>query len=191
MKKRTHVDFSQHVVTVTKHEKTLIHEIAKPESSTHSVTFINTNGIMAVTGDFGNWIFNREFHPGISEFVSDTYWTQKLRVASSQDPYEFDPAKAKEQIVEILRTQTLTEEEESWIHSLLSAADDGEYSYIAKAMDYPSSFESEMIPQGKIMKFWLEAVYDAFDEICKREDEKFKQNVDKFVLKKLEEATSV
>jgi hypothetical protein len=48
------------------------------------------------------------------------------------------------------------------------ATDGSEYEYIAKVMDYPSRFHVEMIPKGKIIKYWLLVVFDAFEEICQR-----------------------
>lgn len=64
--------------------------------------------------------------------------------------------------------QDLSEEEREWLCDLSDASDEGEYNYIAKAMDRPSSFDAENIPHGKRTDYQLEAVFDAFDEICKR-----------------------
>ena len=69
--KRTEVDFSKHVVEITKQEGLFVCYIRVPGTITNSVKFINTNDIMAVTGDFGNWIFCREFHPSATGGVSD------------------------------------------------------------------------------------------------------------------------
>jgi hypothetical protein len=102
MKKRTDIDFSKHVVTTTQHEGLLIHNLAVPGTRIHSVVFINTQGILAITGDYGNWIFCREFHPGPKEYVSDHYWIQKLKIASTQDPYTFDSKTAQDEIKELL-----------------------------------------------------------------------------------------
>jgi len=172
--KRTQIDFSKHIVDVTKNGTIVIYHIHQPEPDTYtnSVKFINTSGIMAVTGDFGNWIFCREFHPS-QEKVCDSYWCEKLSISSSQDPYEFDSDTAKEEIDEMLETdKNLSKEEKEWLMNLYDEADQGEYSYIAKAMDRPSSFESECIPRGKNTKKWLLAIFDAFDEICERMKEK-------------------
>jgi hypothetical protein len=168
--KRTTIDFSKHIVTVTKHEGLLIYNFAIPGTLTNSVIFINTKGIMAVTGDFGNWIFNREFHPSKNNYVEDIYWLEKLRLSSSQNPYEFDSDTAKKQIKELLDDpdHNLTPNEQEWLQELSDAANGGEYEYIAEAMDRPSSFEVEIIPQGKITKYWVLCIFDAYDEICNR-----------------------
>lgn len=167
---RTNTDFSKHVLTTTKREGMLIHVLAKPGTNMDSVTFVNTNDIMAVTGDYGNWIFCREFHPSASGKVDERYWIEKLQVASSQDPYDFDGKAAKEEIEELLKDpeKSLSPEEKEWLQELLEATDGSEFEYIAKVMDYPASFPSEMIPKGKTTKYWLLVVFDAFEEICRR-----------------------
>jgi hypothetical protein len=167
---RTNTDFSKHVLTITKRENTLIHVLAKPDTVMDSLTFINTNDIMAVTGDYGNWIFCREFHPSPSGSVSDIYWVEKLLSASSQDPYDFDGKIAKEEITELLKDpdQSLSTKEKEWLNELSEATNGSEFEYIAQAMDYPSSFPTEMIPKGKVTKYWLLVVFDAFEEICQR-----------------------
>lgn len=169
-KQRTETDFSKHEFTGTLQKDLAIYTLAIPRTHMKSVVFINTQGIMAVTGDYGNWIFCREFHPGPDEDVSDMYWMQKLRIASTQEPCNFETAEAQRQIDELQKNPDydFSEEEKEWLKELYWAADDGEYSYIAKAMDRPSSFESEMIPKGKVTNYWLLVIFDAFDEICKR-----------------------
>jgi hypothetical protein len=168
--KRTDIDFSKHVVTTEKRESLLVHTLAIPGSLTNSVVFINTNSIMAVTGDFGNWIFCREFHPSEKSYVSDPYCIEKLKIASSQDPYDFEGKEAREEIEELLKDPegSLSTEEKEWLKELSDASNGSEFEYIAEAMNYPGSFPAEMIPKGKITKFWLLAIFDAFDEICKR-----------------------
>ena len=217
--KRTEIDFSKHVLTVNKQEGLLVHTLAKPNTYVQSFVFINTNDIMAVTGDYGNWIFCREFHPSKDGYVSDTYWVEKLRIGSCQEPSNFDSQTAQEQVTELLNipfdvltptektrlkelsictkdalskaiaagvTENVTEEdiemlkdilpdcdqyseeEREWLQRLYEAADDGEYSYIAAAMDRPNSFPAECIPRGKIMNYHLKIIFDAFEEICAR-----------------------
>ena len=40
--------------------------------------------LCVVTGDVGNWMFCREFHPSSKGHVSDYYWVEKLQMSSSQ-----------------------------------------------------------------------------------------------------------
>ncbi len=71
MKKRTNLDFTKHELLITNQEGLLIHHLKVPNTVIYNVKFINTNGVMVVTGDLGHWIFCREFHPAPDEFVSD------------------------------------------------------------------------------------------------------------------------
>ena len=167
---RTNTDFSKHILTVTKREDLLVHVLAKPGTTMDSVTFINTNSIMAVTGDYGNWIFCREFHPSVSGRVEEHYWIEKLQIASSQDPYDFDGKIVQQEIEELLKDpdRSLSEKEKEWLNDLSDTANCSEFEYIAMAIDHPPSFPTEMIPKGKVTKYWLLVVFDAFEEICRR-----------------------
>ena len=179
-KKRTGIDFSKHEVVVTKEEGLLIHHIRKPGSVVHNIKFINTNDIMAVTGDFGNWIFCREFHPSEKSTVSDGYWLGKLRMSSTQEPAVYDSETASKQVQDIIDywREDRTEDELSedydileWLDELLESTDDGEGVFIAKLLDCPRGFESEDLPTGRKINRWLECVFDGFDEICNRIEE--------------------
>ena len=73
--KRTDVDFSKHDLTIIKRENYLLHDLKSPDFDyTERVKFINIEGVLVVTGDYGNWIFCREFHPSSQGYVSDNYW---------------------------------------------------------------------------------------------------------------------
>ena len=166
---RTITDFSKHQLEIIKEEHVLIHNFHIPGTIANSIKFINTSGILAVTGDYGNWIFCREFHPSKDGRVSDNYWLEKLSIASSQNPYEFDSEKAQQEIKDLLENKDhdFSEDEKEWLQNLSNAADEGEYEYISVVQDHPSSFETEMIPRGKIVKYWLLVIFDAFEEIVK------------------------
>jgi hypothetical protein len=69
---RTNFDFSEHELIITKSDGLLVHTLKhKDYNKMYRFDFINTNGIMAVTGDYGNWMFCREFHPSPDGGVSD------------------------------------------------------------------------------------------------------------------------
>lgn len=86
MDKRTNVDFSEHIVIET-HFKNDNHNIdiwdlKLPDSDyIHRVTFINSCDRMMVKGDFGNWVFSREFHPSKNGGVNSYYWDEKLKTS--------------------------------------------------------------------------------------------------------------
>lgn len=166
-RKRTNLDFSKHKVYVHESDKLLVHLIKIPNDSYNYVRFINTNGIMAVTGDFGNWIFCREFHPSEENYVSGGYWDEKLGLSSTQQSHEFDSETAQREIKELLEENEFNEDDTEFLNDLSDAASGSEYEYIAKAMDH-GDFDSEMIPEGKKRNIWLDYIYDAFDEICNR-----------------------
>jgi len=144
--------------------------IKKPNTFTDCVKFINTSGIMAVTGDYGNWIFCREFIPNPKNKSSEGYWVEKLQISSCQDPYEFDTETAQDEIVYQLKSfaKDFSTEERIWLKELYQAANEGEYEFIWKAWQHPASFETELIPTGKKIKYWFLVIMDAFDEICER-----------------------
>lgn len=99
---RTDTDFSEHEITESHSDNAKIWKFKKPGTRVFSITFINSNGIMAVTGDAGNWIFCREFHPG-GEGVSDGYWCEKLEISSKQKSEVFSPSETKEAIKEEIK----------------------------------------------------------------------------------------
>ena len=174
MTKRTDVDFSKHELIVVETPAVTSHYLKKPNTITDSIKFINTNGILAVTGDYGNWIFCREFHPSPTSHVSGGYWDEKLEISSTQKSDEFNADKVKKEIKELKEQHELSEEELEWLDELEDEADEGEYGYIHKAWEHPSTFDTEMIPRGKVRHYWLDVIYDGFDEICNRmkEDKK-------------------
>jgi len=170
--KRTQADFSEHVMTETLSEHVKIWELKLPDSYTHSFTFINCKGVMTVTGDFGNYVFNREFHPSAKGFVSDGYWVEKMKLYSCQEPYEFDHDKTAEAIDEfeqdLIADDELDNERKDYIDSLRHANYNVEWMYDSTAYDYPCPVEAEAVPKGYVLHRYLLYVFDAFEEICRR-----------------------
>lgn len=170
-KKRSTIDFSKHELEIIKNENVLIHILQQPNSSICKVVFINTMGICSVTGDFGNWIFCREFHPSKDGYVSGGYWDEKLNMHSVQSSSEFDTEQTEKDIdyyVENYVNEDTSEEELAWIERLRQNSDDY-YSYITEAYrNQPYDVDSEAIPLGKVRNPRLNIIYDAFDEICSR-----------------------
>jgi len=177
-KNRTNVDFSKHELIVTNQDGLLVHHLKHPEySQMYSVKFINTNGIMAVTGDYGNWIFCREFHPSDDGYVSDYYWIEKLTIASSQSGLDFDNEKTKKSIEEGINggleeygyngdeLDLMIE----YYNELLDYVDLSRFEYTSFAYNnYPGFTDSECVPFIESPKIWLKIIFDAFEEICDR-----------------------
>jgi hypothetical protein len=177
MTQRTKIDFSNHEVIVTDIPGLLIHYLKKPGTINDSIKYINTNGILAVTGDYGNWIFCREFHPSADGGVSDGYWKEKLVIASTQEPEEWDremtQAKIRLQLNGELEEYgykgNQLEEMRHYMQECLLRSEDDEFEYQMYAYrEYPSFCDHECVVFVKRIKYWLTAVFDGFDEICRR-----------------------
>ena len=175
-KRCPYLDLSKHVFTHTHIPKTGcmttnidIFKFEKINTVTEGMTFINAEGIMSVTGDWGNWVFCRMFFPSASGHVSDSYWCEKLMNASKQDSHTHDNDIAIKEIDELLNdpdNEWSEEEKEFWEE--LKGTAGSEYEWIAVAMNRPRSIDAEQIPKGKILDCWLAVIFDGFDEICRR-----------------------
>lgn len=173
MEQRTTFDFSKHEVLISKFENSTIHHLKKPETYNLNVKFMNIGGILAVTGDLGNWIFCRPFVPSKeSEKVSDGYWDEKLEIHSVQKAKIYDPEYTLNLIDEFEKyyseNESLTEEISNWISDLRERVDN-EFEYIDVAYnELPNGIDFEEIPFGKERRYHLKGVYDAYDEIIDR-----------------------
>jgi hypothetical protein len=174
MEKRTKIDYSRHELKVTQLEGVLIHHFKRPDTNNCMLTFINTCGVMTVTGDFGNWVFCREFHPSASNEhgVSSGYWDEKLEISSQQKSKKYDAETTQVLLIEFKKSfqdaygREMNEDEIDWIEQLENNADDEhEYTYLAYR-EKPNTIDYESVPFGEKRHFWLEAVYDGFDAIC-------------------------
>jgi hypothetical protein len=178
--KRSGVNFNEHKLTVIiDTPEVLIHRFAKPDTGCRSITFINTRGILAITGDYGNWIFCREFHPSAEGFVSDSYWCEKLRIASTQKISDYSSEETKKTIEKKLKNidEDLDEDDKEYLEDLLSQVDECEERFMVYAYDnLPKNRDCEFIPCVKKLNPWLEVIFDAFDEICLREKENLTPN---------------
>lgn len=99
--KRTNINWQDHNVKYSESDNAKIWTIKKPDTAWDSVIFINSCGIMAVTGDYGNWIFNREFHPE-GDKVSECYWLEKLSISSEQTGLVYDQKETFEDIIDAM-----------------------------------------------------------------------------------------
>lgn len=174
MKKRTSIDFSRHELKITELEGVLIHAFKKPNTMDCMLVFINTCGVMTVTGDFGNWVFCREFHPSANNNsgVSGGYMDEKLEISSVQKSHKYDAEDTSKRINEFKETfadnygREMNEDELDWVEQLENNVDDEhEYIYVAYR-ETPKDIDYESVPFGKKRHFWLDAVYDGFDAIC-------------------------
>lgn len=168
--KRSGIDFINHEIQVVKKNNLNIWHLKKPDTYWESIKFINVDGIMSVTGDYGNWIFCREFHPSSDGGVSDSYWKEKLKNASTQEPNEFDVEGTIEDIKTLLAEEDLDEEEIEYLNECIDKAQEGQfdYEYFAHRENCGMFSDHEYVPHRMKTKPWLNAVFDGFDEICRR-----------------------
>lgn len=177
--KRTGIDFSKHQVIETKSEGLLIHYLRRPDTIINAIKYINCEGIMAVTGDFGNWIFCREFHPAPDGGVSEGYWHEKLQIASTQHGMEYDPDRTRKNLQHQLDVALKEDYKgndfevmKEYIEGCLSLVDEEDDYKLFAYTEYPGFCDYEVVIFCKRYKPWLLAVFDGFDEICRRLKEK-------------------
>lgn len=173
-KKRTDADFSNHELHVIRNEHVLIHRFKQPNTNCGSLIFINSCGVCSVTGDYGNWIFNREFHPGASEYgVSDDYWGEKLRIASVQDDKQFDDQATLKALKETLHNYKQENEFEinneivEYYEECIEKCEGDEIGYTHFVYsELPSCLDYDDVILVKDYKHQLKIVFDAFDAMC-------------------------
>lgn len=181
-KNRTGIDFSRHIhrVEIFKcgDKDIQVDHFQVGSSRINYIQFICTDEVMTVTGDFGNWVFSRPFKPSPEGHVSDSYWLEKLQMASEQRLERLNMDAISKEIKQLIRsglrdygyTGSKLKEAKEWYKELLEYTDD-ELGYLAKAYrdyDRPSFIESEDIPNTRQIPTWLNIIFDAFDEICNR-----------------------
>ena len=175
--KRSNIDWSQHEYQVYREEYVCIYELEKKDTIDGRIKFINSSGILAVTGSYGNWIFCREFHPSSGGKVSDEYWEEKARIASCQKLYKWDRRTAEKQLkeAEVAARYEDEKEDEEFYQLMQNYCDEGEHMYWANADELkPKYLDWECVPEGLKRDVWLDVIFDAFDEMCRREGEKAK-----------------
>lgn len=180
--KRTDYNFSEHELIIEEKDGYLKHTLKHPEySKMYLIEFLNIQDKLIVSGDYGNWMFCREFHPSEEGGVSDGYWLEKLRMNSTQEPYHYNSEETAELIKEKLKDldeeydngdideKEYNQYKEYYVEECLYYVDDEiEYLYNAFRGDKPSNLDYEDVPYVRTVKPQLNIVFDAFDEICKR-----------------------
>lgn len=171
---KTGIDFSKHEFTVQDLGPIMVYKLKKPDTIIHNLTFIVGLGVTTVTGDFGNWVFCREFHPVKNDYISRGYADEKLTILSVQKPYVFDTDTVLKEIDELVEDweykfgREPNEEDLEWIEALReNAHDELDYLYVAHR-EKIDDIEHEDVPDGEARHRWLEVVYDAFNEMCDR-----------------------
>lgn len=151
-----------------------IWDLKSPDSEYFErIRFINSCGTLTVNGDFGNWVFCREFHPSKDGVVSRGYWDEKLSIASVQESHKFCPKETLKQLDDFIQeyrdySEEVSDEVEDWFEDLQNNVFDKiDYEQTAFRLK-PSEFDYDDIPYGEKRHVWLDIIYDAFNEICSR-----------------------
>ncbi len=174
--KRTGFDFHKHRLETIKDKHVLIHKLKIPGRKLYEVVFINCQGVLSVTGDWGNWIFCREFHPSDHGYVSDSYWLEKLGISSTQKGEVFDSNQTREEIEEGINGGLAEygykgddlKEVISYYKDLLDYVEDEQEYYHFAYNDKPDFIDPDDVPLVKNTTHYLNYVFDAFEEICRR-----------------------
>ena len=171
---RTKVDFSKHILEHTESKDPIfvsVHHFHKPGTIAGSIKFINVDGKLLVTGDYGNYVFCRGFYPSAeSEKVSGHYWLEKLRANSLQKPCSYDSDKTTDSLNEAIANAEdnfgdKAKEAIEYFEDCKGCTDD-EWEYIEYARNYiPDFMDHEDIVVGYKLHEQLAVVFDAYDTI--------------------------
>lgn len=176
--KITGIDFSEHELHITDQEGLKVHFLKKPNTYYECIKYINTNGIMAVTGGYSNWIFCREFIPGPNEEHWIGYMKEKLKIHSCQEPAKYDAQRTEDAIKEMLNDpdHNWSEQNREFLEELLTKTDD-EIEYLHFAFrEGEHTIEFEYVPFVKTVNNHFLVVVDGFHEICRRLKEQEDKN---------------
>lgn len=176
MKNRCDINWSEHIMYKEETELGIIYTLKKPNTIIQKVEFKNLLGNLIITGDFGNYIFCREFHiSDDSHGLSDGYFHEKLSIHSYQDVYKFDSELTEKNIIELIdevddytTDENKKEELLDYYNRLIDNVDDEtEYDYIAYR-EKPNFLDYEDVPKVRDYVTSFKCVMDAYDEIVRR-----------------------
>lgn len=168
---RTGIDWSKHEMTHELHRGPInVHTLKQPGTVIHMVVFTNTPYGLSVHGDFGNWVFCHQFIPNKYGYASDSYWHEKLQIASTQSAKEFDPDGTVEYINELIDENNFSEDELSYLNRLIDLSGESEFDYDAYAYRKGPGYFSDYdrVPKLFSYSFWFRAIMDAYEEMCRR-----------------------
>jgi len=186
MEKRTNIDFSKHELITKNDSLCKIHWLKIPNTTDNNVKFIHVENILLVVGDFGRWTFCSDFNPEkfSKSGVFYDYWCEKIEMGSEQQTQVFDSEIAEKLInekIEELKENSETdefdeicfedddkkEEYEFWNDLLNYCNDDFEFTTYFRD-NKPTSLDYDDMPFCKKQHHFLDAIFDAFEEIINR-----------------------
>ncbi|MBU0630970.1 MAG: hypothetical protein KKC80_08710 [Candidatus Margulisbacteria bacterium] len=177
-KSRTGFNFEEHELEINNLGECIIYKFAKPDLFCHSVTFINIAGHLVVTGDWGHYVFKREFRPDAEGYVSDDYWCSKLNHYNEKHWGEYSSEETYQLLQELIadyKTDNDIKDEDEDDDEYIFAAKDlqrytySEYAYLNQLEneDLEPLYHEDIMPCYSIKKKLL-YIFDAFEAICER-----------------------
>lgn len=169
-KKRTHHDFSFHLPVKTRYGFAFReNHVEKSNTGTkfHFISSHEDSPVTAVTGEFGNWIFNGDIMPEKGKTISTEDWVKMATESSAQQPQKFAPDMTQDVLMAFMDTE-LTDDEIFFLEGCIASLDEEvryrnfwQQNAVGQFKDMPIIITMSVDPR-------LEAIMDAFDVICEK-----------------------
>ena len=171
MIKRTNIDFTNFSLTINECEY-LTYVLKNDVGSI--IKFITDDSHLYVVGDYGNWIFNRNFIPVNGGSVLDYYWVRLLRERSTQNPFIFSKHKTCITIDAMIVNIEVNYPNDSQKKIDLIKYFKNSKEYVDNEQEYlwfvsehkPNWYLNDIIVEYDYM-YDILVVFDAFEEICR------------------------
>lgn len=178
---RTNTDFNKHILYETHYKNPItghnldVWELKIPNTVLYRIIFVNSCGVLTVSGDFGRFSFCREFHPSKDGYVSDGYWLEKLKIGNDLVWDRYDSEETEKEIKELIKTGLeeygyegkRLKQLKQQLRDLLEYVDD-EVAYKYHAFRGDIDLDYDMIPICQKESHRLNIIFDAFDYICEK-----------------------
>jgi hypothetical protein len=172
-KKRRDSDFSKHKLEIKKTELMIMHKLFLPEQpNCENVEFYNikdnARGILVVNGAWDKHIFDRAFIPVSGGKVSDLYWAEKCK---TKPEYNADETYDNIQnYIKTLRKENRGVDIKEDIAFLKEFLKETEDEFIANSFLETTRYDDFLEPYELLAysKSFLNPIFDAFEEICRR-----------------------
>lgn len=158
--------FETHTLCKKELDEVTIYNFKRPNSIIFSVNVVTYKGTTSISGDLGNWIFAREFHPVKGEKISRSYYDEKLQMKSTQKTEEYSEKKATEEIEYLKEEYSDNDEVLDFLEELEELVYDKNELYNYSYMETPPCLDYEELPTGKVRIERLNLLYDAMDRMC-------------------------
>lgn len=177
-KKRIQYDvFDKHSLIISELKDSLykytVYDLSLGASSVSRVKFTVGGGHTLVTGDYGTYVFEREFHPHPKGSVSEDYWIGKI--PSNMNSMEYSSKVTMELISDLSKNISEYGYDEDKMGKIVSALleatnyvenEHDYYHHILYDSDLYSLLDAEDVPWGKDYNHRMDYIFDAFEKMC-------------------------